>query len=67
MLIPASCLSSSSCSAIAAEPIATSLTKRGGTLIIPPEGFFIKDKEGPLKEGELERSAAWAQQIVART
>ena len=50
----------------AAEPIANSLTKRGGALVIPPEGFFIKDKEGPLKDGELERAAAWAQQIVAR-
>jgi flavodoxin I len=50
----------------AAEPIAKSLTKRGGTLIIPAEGFFIVDKEGPLKEGELARAAAWAQQIAAQ-
>ena len=50
----------------AAEPIATSLTKRGGMLVIPAEGFFIVDKEGPLKDGELERATAWALQIVAR-
>jgi flavodoxin len=50
----------------AAEPIANSLTKRGGTLVVPAEGFFIKDKEGPLKDGELERAAAWARQIVAK-
>ena len=49
----------------AAEPIAASLTKRGGTLVIPAEGFFIKDKEGPLKDGELARATAWAQQIAA--
>ena len=49
----------------AAEPIANTLTKRGGMLVIPPEGFFIKDKEGPLKDGELERATAWAQQIMA--
>jgi flavodoxin I len=49
----------------AAEPIAKSLTKLGGTLIIPAEGFFIVDKEGPLKDGELARATAWAQQIAA--
>ena len=50
----------------AAEPIAKSLTKCAGTLIIPAEGFFIVDKEGPLKDGELARATAWAQQIAAR-
>ena len=50
----------------AAEPIANSLTKRGGTLVIPAAGFFIEDKEGPLKAGELERAAAWTQQIMAK-
>jgi flavodoxin I len=50
----------------AAEPIASSLTKRGGALVFPAEGFFVKDTEGPLKEGELERAAAWAQQIMAK-
>jgi flavodoxin I len=50
----------------AAEPIASNLTKRGGTLVVPAEGFFIEDKEGPLKDGELERATAWAQQIMAK-
>jgi flavodoxin len=50
----------------AAEPIATRLTKRGGVLVVPAEGFFVKGTEGPLKDGELERAAAWAQQIMAR-
>ena len=51
----------------AAEPIANSLTKRGGTLVVPAEGFFIEDKEGPLKDGELDappqpgRSRSWRQ------
>ena len=44
----------------AAKPIADKLEKKGGTLIIPPEGFFVKDSEGPLKDGELERAADWA-------
>ena len=50
----------------AAKRIAASLTKVGGTLVIPAEGFFVKDTQGPLKEGELERAAAWAGQIAAK-
>jgi flavodoxin I len=50
----------------AAEPIAAGLTKRGGTLVIPAEGFFIVDKEGPLKDGEIERATAWGRQIAAK-
>jgi flavodoxin len=49
----------------AAKPIADRLKKRGGDLIMPPEGFFVKGTEGPLKEGELERAADWAKQIIA--
>jgi hypothetical protein len=49
----------------AAKLIADSLKKIGGDLIIPPEGFLVKGEEGPLKEGELERAADWAKQIMA--
>ncbi len=49
----------------AAEPIADRLRKKGGELIIAPEGFLVKGTEGPLKEGELERAADWAGQIMA--
>ena len=48
----------------AAGRIANSLKKSGGTLIASPEGFFVKGKEGPLKEGELKRAASWAKVIV---
>lgn len=48
----------------AAEPIAKQLKKKGGEPAIPPEGFFVQGTEGPLKEGELKRAAAWAKQIV---
>ena len=48
----------------AAKPIADKLQKKGGNLIIPPEGFFVKDSEGPLKEGELERAADWAKSLI---
>ena len=42
----------------AAERIADSLKRNGGNPIASPEGFFVKGKEGPLKEGELERAAS---------
>jgi len=48
----------------AADKIAGSLKAKGGTLILSPEGFFVKGKEGPLKEGELERAASWAKEII---
>ena len=47
-----------------AGKIADSLKRKGGTLILPPEAFFVKSKEGPLKEGELEHAAAWAKRIL---
>lgn len=48
----------------AAKPIADKLEKKGGNLIIPPEGFLVKDSEGPLKDGELERAVDWAKLIM---
>ena len=47
-----------------AGKIADSLKKKGGNLILPPEPFFVKSREGPLKEGELERAAVWAKRIL---
>jgi flavodoxin I len=44
----------------AAVRIAVNLKGKGGTLIAPPQAFFVQGKEGPLKEGELERAARWA-------
>lgn len=49
----------------AAKPIADRLKDKGGDLIVPPEGFYVEGMEGPLKEGELERAADWAKQIIA--
>ena len=48
----------------AAEPISKKLEKKGGEVAAAPEGFIVKDTEGPLKDGELERAAAWAKKIV---
>ncbi len=47
----------------AARRIAGQLTKKGGMLAASPEGFFVTGTKGPLKDGELERAAAWAEGI----
>ncbi|MFU8796952.1 MAG: flavodoxin family protein [Dehalococcoidia bacterium] len=51
----------------AAGRIAASLRRKGASLIASPEGFFVKGKEGPLKDGELERAVDWARRIVEIT
>jgi menaquinone-dependent protoporphyrinogen IX oxidase len=48
----------------AAGPIAGVLKKKGGIEVMAPEGFFVSDTQGPLKAGELERAAAWAQRLM---
>jgi len=48
----------------ASKPIAYKLEKKGGTLIISPEGFFVKESEGPLKDGDLERAVDWTKLIT---
>ncbi|MGC9468477.1 MAG: flavodoxin family protein [Anaerolineae bacterium] len=48
----------------AAKPIADRLQKKGGKLVVPPEGFIVEGTEGPMREGELERAAAWAERIA---
>jgi flavodoxin len=48
----------------AADRIAKNLKEKGGNLVVPGEGFFVNGKEGPLKEGELERAASWAKGLV---
>jgi flavodoxin I len=48
----------------AAGRIAKDLKKKGATPVGSPEGFFVEGTEGPLREGELERAAAWAKQIA---
>jgi hypothetical protein len=50
----------------AANTIASTLKKKGGQLLVPPEGFLVTGEQGPLKEGELERAARWAGQIQLR-
>jgi hypothetical protein len=47
-------------SRFAAPQMAKKLRVRGAELLMPPEGFFVVDREGPLEEGEAERAAKWA-------
>jgi flavodoxin len=47
----------------AAGRIADALKKKGGNLLLPPAGFFVVDREGPLKEGETERASVWSRKL----
>lgn len=47
----------------AAETIAKKLTAKGGELLKPAEWFFVRDSEGPLRNGETERAELWAKSI----
>jgi len=48
----------------AAGRIASPLQRKGGNLLVEPEAFYIEGTKGPLKEGELERAASWAEKIL---
>jgi len=48
----------------AAPLIARLLEQKGGFLLVPPQAFFVKDREGPLKNGEIERAAEWAKGLL---
>jgi flavodoxin len=49
----------------AAHRIASRLKRAGALLVVPPESFFVAEREGPLEQGELERAVQWAEQIYA--
>lgn len=48
----------------AAGKIGKALAKKGGNLLLKAEPFWVTGGKGPLKEGELERAADWAKQVV---
>ncbi|HEY95234.1 MAG TPA: flavodoxin family protein [Dehalococcoidia bacterium] len=50
----------------AAGKIEKRLKSQGGTSVIKPEGFYVSRTKGPLVEGEYERAAKWAQDIMDR-
>jgi hypothetical protein len=38
--------------------------KKGGNLLMKAEPFYVTGGKGPLKEGETERAAEWAKELV---
>jgi flavodoxin len=48
----------------AAGRLAKSLRQAGTDIVAPAESFFVVSREGPLQEGESERAADWARQIL---
>ncbi len=47
----------------AADRIAKNLKDKGANLVVPAEAFYVLGKEGPLKDGELERATVWAKTL----
>lgn len=50
----------------ASKHILKSLEGRSGKTVVPAESFFVKDKEGPLREGELQRAVEWGKEIARK-
>jgi flavodoxin len=48
----------------AAKRLSQKLRKLGGKRIVPPETFHVTGREGPLYDGEIERSRVWAASIL---
>lgn len=49
----------------AAPKMVKTLKAKGANMVLAPEGFVVKGKEGPLKPGELERAEAWGSVILS--
>ena len=49
----------------AASRITNALKKKGGVLVVEPQGFFVEGMEGSLSEGEVERAGEWARKLFA--
>lgn len=50
----------------AGKGISRILKNAGAELIAGPQAFFVRAKEGPLFEGEIEKAAAWAMTIRSK-
>lgn len=47
----------------ASKKIAKKLQKAGAEMVGEPNCFYVKDKEGPLAKGEIEKAVAWAKSL----
>jgi flavodoxin len=48
----------------AARTLGRRLARKGFALVAPAESFFVRDSEGPLEDGELERAREWARRVA---
>lgn len=51
----------------AASAIARELERAGYSLVVKPEGFIVKGRYGPLRDGELERARLWGAGLAKST
>lgn len=49
----------------AAGKISRALEKAGAHVVVPPTGFIVESRGGPLASGEVGRAAAWAGSIAS--
>lgn len=50
----------------AAKKISRLLESKGATIIAEPQGFYVKENEGPLIEGEIENAKIWARRMKVK-
>jgi flavodoxin I len=50
----------------AARAMAKRLQTMGVSLLLPPESFFVKGMQGPLRNGEVDRAATWARMLFKK-
>jgi len=48
-----------------ARHIQRAVEGRGGRNLVPGESFFVIRRDGPLREGEVERARMWASSVIA--
>jgi len=48
-----------------ARHIQRAVEARGGRNLVPGESFFVIRRDGPLREGEVERARMWASSVIA--
>ncbi|MHB1377912.1 MAG: flavodoxin family protein [Candidatus Humimicrobiaceae bacterium] len=51
----------------AAKKISQKLIEAGAEIVGKPQAFFVKGKEGPLVDGEIEKATKWAKSIKIKT
>jgi flavodoxin len=49
----------------AARKMSRALKDAGASIVAGPMAFYVKGSEGPLRKGEVERAAAWAETLLS--